>query len=166
MKLIVDLESNGFLDRLDRIHCIVCKDIETQKVYSYNPDNLNDGLELLKKATLLVGHNIQGFDLPALDKVFGFKYKGEILDTLLCSRLIWTNRQELDFKVKDLPPKLIGRHSLESWGYRLGLRKGDYQEHSDFTEFNQDMFEYCERDVEVTHLLYDKIIKENYSGSS
>ena len=63
---------------------------------------------------LLIGHNIQGFDLPALEKVFGFKYKGEILDTLLCSRLIWTNRQELDFKVKDLPPKLIGRHSLES----------------------------------------------------
>ena len=48
----------------------------------------------------------------------------------------------------------------------MGLRKGDYQEHSDFTEFNQDMFEYCERDVEVTHLLYDKIIKENYSNNA
>ena len=69
MKLIVDLETNGFLDRLDRIHCIDFKDIETEKVYSYNPDNLNDGLELLKKATLLIGHNIQGFDLPALNKV-------------------------------------------------------------------------------------------------
>ncbi len=45
MKLIIDLESNGFLDRLDRIHCIVCKDIETKKVYSYNPDNLNESLE-------------------------------------------------------------------------------------------------------------------------
>ena len=163
MKLIVDLESNGFLDRLDRIHCIVCKDIETQKVYSYNPDNLNDGLELLKKATLLVGHNIQGFDLPALDKVFGFKYKGEILDTLLCSRLIWTNRQELDFKVKDLPPKLIGRHSLESWGYRLGLRKGDYQEHSTFDVWSLEMQDYCERDVEVTYKLYELIKQTNYS---
>ena len=67
MKLIIDLETNGFLDKLDVVHCIVCKDIETQKVYSYNPDNLNDGLELLKKATLLIGHNIQGFDLPALE---------------------------------------------------------------------------------------------------
>ena len=98
MKLIIDLETNGFLDMLDVIHCIVFKDIETQKVYSYNPDNLSNALELLKKATLLIGHNIQGFDLPALDKVFRFKYKGEILDTLLSSRLIWTNRQELDFK--------------------------------------------------------------------
>ena len=79
MKLILDLESNGFLDRLDRIHCIVCKDIETQKVYSYNPDNLNDGLELLKKATLLVGHNIQGFDLPALDKVLALNIRVKYL---------------------------------------------------------------------------------------
>ena len=54
MKLILDLESNGFLDRLDRIHCIVFKDIETEKVYSYNPDNLSNALELLKKATLLL----------------------------------------------------------------------------------------------------------------
>jgi len=163
MKLIIDLETNGFLDRLDVIHCIVCKDIETQKVYSYNPDNLNDGLELLKKATLLIGHNIQGFDLPALDKVFGFKYKGEILDTLLLSRLIYTNRQELDFKVRDLPPKLIGRHSLESWGYRLGLRKGDYQEHSTFDVWSLEMQDYCERDVEVTYKLYELINSLNYS---
>ena len=163
MKLIVDLESNGFLDRLDRIHCIVCKDIETEKVYSYNPDNLNDGLELLKKATLLIGHNIQGFDLPALDKVFGFKYEGEILDTLLCSRLIYTNRQELDFKIRDLPPKLIGRHSLEAWGYRLGLRKGDYQEHSTFDVWSLEMQDYCERDVEVTYKLYQLINSLNYS---
>jgi len=159
MKLIIDLETNGFLDRLDVIHCIVFKDIETQKVYSYNPDNLSNALELLKKATLLIGHNIQGFDLPALDKVFGFKYKGEILDTLLLSRLIYTNRQELDFKVKDLPPKLIGRHSLESWGYRLGLRKGDYQEHSTFDVWSLEMQDYCERDVEVTYKLYQLIIQ-------
>ncbi len=163
MKLIIDLETNGFLDRLDVIHCIVCKDIETQKVYSYNPDNLNDGLELLKKATLLIGHNIQGFDLPALDKIFGFKYKGEILDTLLLSRLIYTNRQELDFKIRDLPPKLIGRHSLESWGYRLGLRKGDYQEHSTFDVWSLEMQDYCERDVEVTYKLYELIKSLNYS---
>ena len=163
MKLIIDLETNGFLDKLDVIHCIVCKDIETEKVYSYNPDNLNDGLELLKKATLLIGHNIQGFDLPALDKVFGFKYKGEILDTLLLSRLIYTNRQELDFKIRDLPPKLIGRHSLEAWGYRLGLRKGDYQEHSTFDVWSLEMQDYCERDVEVTYKLYELINNTNYS---
>ena len=76
MKLVLDVETNGFLDKLDfKIHCMVAKDIETGKVYSYNPDQLNDGLNLLKKATLLVGHSILGFDLPAIEKHFGFYYK-------------------------------------------------------------------------------------------
>ena len=100
MKLVIDVETNGFLDKeLDfKIHCMVCKDIDTGKVYSYNPDHLDEGLQLLKKATLLVGHSILGFDLPALERVFGFKYNGAVLDTLLCSRLIWTNRIEEDYK--------------------------------------------------------------------
>ncbi len=91
MKLVLDVETNGLLDKLDfKIHCMVFKDITTGKVYSYNPDQLDEGLQLLKKATLLVGHSIMGFDLPAIEKHFGYYYKGAILDTLLCSRLIWT----------------------------------------------------------------------------
>ena len=50
----MDIETNGFLDKLDTVHCIVCKDIETQKVYEFNPDNLDAGLQLIKKATLLI----------------------------------------------------------------------------------------------------------------
>jgi hypothetical protein len=142
MKLILDLETNGFLDKKDLvIHCIVCKDIETGEVYSYNPNTINDALELLNKAEVLIGHNITGFDIKALKQVLNYEFKGKAFDTLLCSRLIWTNRLELDYKFKQMPPKLYGRHSLESWGYRLGLRKGDYQEHSTFDEYNQDMLE-------------------------
>ena len=166
MKLVIDLETNNLLDKLDRIHCIVAKDIETNEVYKYNPDNLDDGLKLLKKATVLIGHNIQGFDIPALDKVFNYKFEGQIYDTLLVSRLIYTNLLDNDYTFKELPPKLYGRHSLEAWGYRLGLRKGDYQEHSDFTEYNQDMLDYCVRDVEVTHLLFKKLHKEGFAEKS
>ena len=93
MKLVVDVETNGFLDKLDfKIHCMVFKDIETNKIYSFNPDQLNDGLQLLKKATLLIGHSVLGFDVPAIEQFFGYKYKGELFDTLLCSRLIFAKR--------------------------------------------------------------------------
>ena len=51
MNIVLDLETNGFLDKDNLvIHCIVCKDIETHQLYKYNPDNLNDCLDLLKKA--------------------------------------------------------------------------------------------------------------------
>jgi len=166
MKLIVDLEANGFLENLNCIHCIVVKDIETNKVYRYNPDNLEEGLKLLKQAELLIGHNIQGYDIPALNKVFGFKCDSKLFDTLLCSRLIWTNRQEADYKYKDLPPKLYGRHSLAAWGYRLGLRKGAYAEEQGdkaFVTYSKDLEDYCANDVEVTHKLYEAILKQNYS---
>ena len=164
MKLILDLETNGFLDKKDLvIHCIVIKDIDTSEVYSYNPNTLNDALQLLNKAEVLIGHNITGFDLRVLKQVLNYNFKGKAFDTLLCSRLIWTNRLELDYKYKEMPPKLYGRHSLEAWGYRLGLRKGDYQEHSTFDEYNQDMLEYCQRDVEVTDLLFNEILRTNYS---
>ena len=163
MKLILDIETNGFLDVLDKIHCMVFRDVDTQKVYSYNPDQINEGLNLLKKATLIIGHSVMGFDLPAIEKVTGYKYEGAILDTLLCSRLIWTNMVEVDYTKKDLPPKLIGKHSIESWGYRLGLRKGDFAQTATFDVWTQDMQDYCERDVEVTYLLYKQIEKKNYS---
>ena len=81
----------------------------------------------------------------------------------MCSRLIYTNRSDLDWKYKQLPPKLYGRHSLEAWGYRVGLRKGDFQEHNDFSTWTLDMQDYCQQDVEVCHLLYKLIQTENYS---
>jgi len=163
MKIVLDIETNGFLDKLDKVHSIVFKDIETKKLYSYNPKTIALGLEQLNNATLIIGHNIQGFDLPALEKVFGFKYNGEIFDTLLVSRLIYTNLLDTDYKRKELPAKLYGKHSLESWGYRLGLRKGSFSEDNIFDVWSEDMQKYCERDVEVNYLLYQKILKENYS---
>ena len=73
MKLVLDLETNGFLDKDDLvIHCIVCKEIETGEVYKYTPNNLMDSLELLKKAEVIIGHNVLAFDIPVLKKVLNF----------------------------------------------------------------------------------------------
>jgi len=92
MKIIFDTETNGFLSDVSKIHCIVIKDIDTQKVLSFKFDEIDKALEILNKADLLVGHNILKFDIPVIQKIYpNFKYTGEVLDTLIISRLIWTN---------------------------------------------------------------------------
>ena len=35
MRFVVDLESNGLLHEMDRVHCIVLRDIDTGEVHSH-----------------------------------------------------------------------------------------------------------------------------------
>ena len=164
MRLIFDIETNGFLSEATKIHSIVIKDIDTKQLYSYHGDKIGRGLYLLSGASLLVGHNILKFDIPVINKLYPeYKIEGDVFDTLLVSRLIWTNRKEEDFRMKELPLNLAGRHSLESWGYRLGLRKGDFIKTGDFSKWSPEMQKYCEQDVEVTYELFKLIEKQKYS---
>ena len=45
---------------------------------------------------------------------------------------------------------MYGRHSLESYGYRLGEYKGDFGKTSDWKEWSQEMQDYMVQDVVVT----------------
>ena len=140
MNVIFDIETDGLISDVTKIHSIVIKDIDTDKMCSYHGDKIGRGLYILSGASLLVGHNILKFDLPVIKKLYPeYKIEGEVLDTLLVSRLIWTNRKEIDFRMKELPLKLAGRHSLESWGFRLGLRKGDFLKENDFSKWSPEM---------------------------
>ena len=68
MELVFDIET----DDLDatKIWCIVAID-ENDKVYSYSEDNIEEGIALLEKADKLIGHNIIGFDIPVIEKLYG-----------------------------------------------------------------------------------------------
>ena len=167
MKFVFDIETNGLLDALNKIHCIVLKDIETEKVYSFTPDKVEEGLELLSNANLIIGHNITTFDLPAIKKVYpNFHTKAHAFDTLVAARLIWADIKSKDFQNHSqygFNPKLIGSHSLKAWGVRLNLHKGKFGENTDWQEWSPQMQEYCEQDVEVNDLFYKIIEKKNYS---
>lgn len=161
--IIFDIETNGLLDDLDKVHCLVLKDTSTDKVETYT-NNIQDGLKRLEQADCIIGHNIIKFDLPALKKVYDFNYKGKLRDTLVLTRLIWSDIKERDFQTKDFPTKLIGRHSLQAWGVRLGNTKGDYT--GSWEQFNGEMLSYCIQDVHVTDSLWKKICEKNYSEES
>jgi|TARA_B100001964_G_scaffold235778_1_gene296453 DNA polymerase I-like protein with 3'-5' exonuclease and polymerase domains len=167
VKYVFDVESNGLLDSLNKIHCVVLKDIETEKLLSFTPDKVEEGLKLLSEADEICGHNIIKFDIPAIKKVYpDWNTKAKIVDTIICSRLIWADIKNKDFQnyqTYGFDSKMIGSHSLKAWGLRLNLHKGDYGQNSDWTNWNEDMQEYCERDVELTHLFYRVILSKKYS---
>lgn len=165
---VFDIETNGFLEDLDRIHCMWISDFVTGQKWGYRPHEIKDGLAKLDEANLLVGHNIIAFDIQALHKVYGWKPKCPIFDTLTASRAIWSNIKEQDFALHrrgKISAGNIGRHNLESWGERLGVLKGDYGKTSDWTEFTEEMFTYCQQDVVVNEHLYNRILMKNVPAS-
>lgn len=164
MRLIFDIEANSLTP--DIVHCIVARDVDTDEEYVFRPDQLEAGLELLAQADCLIGHNIMGYDLPALKNIFDFDYEGEVRDTLVMCRLIWSDVKNKDFTLYHagkLPPKMIGSHSLKAWGYRLGELKGEFGEQEDFDVFTEQMLEYCRQDVVVNKRLFSKIESKKYS---
>lgn len=171
MKLLFDIETNGFLESVTKVHCLVIRNAETNEVSTYHGASLLAGIDALERAEQLIGHNILKFDLPVIQKLYpGFSYDpSKAFDTLVCSRLIWPNVGEWDAKLVHngkLPAKLWGSHSLKAWGYRLECFKGEYGETSDWQEFTEDMLAYCVQDTEVTKTLYELIQSKDYAKTA
>ena len=83
-------------------------------------------IQHIEMADHIIGHNILGYDLPLIKSIFPFfNPTGIAIDTLLLSRLYHPNLLSIDKQHawKHMPLQLYGRHSLESYGYRLGEYK-------------------------------------------
>ena len=175
-EIVFDIETNGFLDTLTKVHCLALA--TPAGVRSYNGDNIKDGLAVLEQAQVLIGHNIQDFDIPALQKVYpSFNPTAKVRDTLIMSRLIWPEVAVQDLALTQrtngaYPTKLIGRHTLEAWGYRLGERKGTFGKTDDddeetnekvWEQWSQEMEDYCRQDVAVTVKLWKMMKSKRYA---
>lgn len=138
-RFIYDIETDGFVETLTTIHCLVMWDLDTQELLSFrndgNPDNLaklTEAVRMLDAAEFRGGHNVCKFDEPALAKLFPFFRPNRlpcVFDTLTAARLNWPNIPDSDkgrVQRGTLPGRLIGSHSLEAWGARLYCWKGDY----------------------------------------
>jgi len=161
--LIFDLETDGLLDDVTKVHCMVTHDTETGEVKTYDPDHIEDGIEALRDAQQIGGHNVMSYDLPVLEKLYFFGYYGQVFDTLVASRLIWPNMKEKDMLKRTVDNKLIGSHSLKAWGQRLKFHKGDYGEQDEaWDAYTQQMLDYCVQDVALNVRLYELILSKKY----
>ena len=162
-QLLFDLESTGLLRRGSTIHCIVMRDMGTPddaQVFDHQPERaVIQGVKQLEKADALIGHNIIGYDIPLLKEQFeDFNPKGELIDTLVLSRLFYPHIIDRDYERRPagMPQRLYGRHSLEAWGYRLRCFKGDFGKHDgNWAVYTPEMLDYCIQDTQVTAKLYE-----------
>lgn len=164
--LVFDLETDGLINDLTKIHCLVIYDSDTDTTIVYNDQGNEEpivrGVQRLEDADVIVGHNIIGYDIPVIRKIYPwFMPTGFVLDTLLLSRLYHTDILDIDKKrsISNMPLQTYGRHSLESYGYRLGEYKGEFGKTTDWQDWSPAMETYCCQDVKVTTKLCDHFQK-------
>ena len=151
---ILDLETDGLLDTVTKVHCLVYK-ADGLITVATTEEQILKALDVLQTYQI-IGHNVLGFDLEVLKRLYGFEVPVEqVIDTLILSRLIHADLRTEDSKVKRLEPKYFGSHSLKAWGFRLENHKGEYGATDNaFEELSQEMVDYCIQDVELTDILW------------
>ena len=148
LKLVFDIETDDL--RATKMWCIVAQDLDSNKIYRFAPHQLESGLGLLKSADVLLGHNIIGFDIPVIKKLTGVDLSNKkVIDTLVLSRLFNPVRE--------------GGHSLEMWGYKLNYNKIEFE---DYSQYSEEMMEYCVRDVQLNTQVYHRLIQQESAGFS
>jgi DNA polymerase I len=160
--LVFDIETDGLYDKVTKVFCIVIYDINREETFAYGPDRIDDALAHLATGDVLIGHNVIFYDVPVLQKLHSFNCKARILDTLICTRLIWPKEKLYDLDVQlypEVPKNYRGMAGLKAWGYRLSDNKIEFK---DFSEYSEEMLVYCKQDVSVTSKLWKHIANQGY----
>ena len=148
MEAVIDIETDSL--NATKIHCIVARSYKTNKVKTWVGQECKDFGVWSNQIDTFIMHNGISFDAPVLNRLTGSNIKlNQVRDTLIESQLYNPIRDD--------------GHSLEAWGKKLGYKKGDFH---DFSEYTPEMLEYCKRDTEVTRLLAQKLEEEGSGFSS
>ena len=103
-----DLETNGLYRQVTKLWCLSIIDTDTGEEMKYTPDDLEEGVKSLmvywKQGGIIGGHNVINYDIPVLAKlypqfvedVWTKEAEGRVVDTLILSRLIYSNLEQTD----------------------------------------------------------------------
>lgn len=180
--LIYDAETNGLLDAVTKVHCLVIRDMDTGKTYRFNEQRtghgtIRDGLAMLggvgAAGRKMASFNGIKFDREVFKKLYDVSFPEHTeFDAMVAAQVVWPDVKSTDAAnaVKwGMPGNLRGRHSLEAWGYRLGIHKIGYTDwckqngiEEPWACWRQEMEDYCVGDIEVTEALVRRIEEKNW----
>lgn len=170
-----DIEADGLLDTISKIHCIVCKEMVSGRalrfydpIDSFKPEENDYPLAYARpvflKATTLIGHNIIGYDNDVLERFLGINTKNKnIIDTLVWSQTLNPDRQlpkgcpAVAYNPETGRNDKIGPHSVAAWGYRVARAKPS---HYDWSRFSYDMLHRCTEDVMIQEKIFYALLEE------
>lgn len=145
-RYVFDIETDGLLQSCTKMWILAAYNLDTKEMKYWLDGDLG-WQEVFNDAKLVVGHNILGFDVYALKKLFGYEFPKtcNIHDTLIMS-------QVLDYK-------RFGNdgHSLDRWGRALNYPKHDFD---DWSKFSEEMLAYCLQDVKLSVRVYEQLLGE------
>lgn len=149
-KVVGDIETDGFLDKLTMMSVAWTYDLQEDKWLEWREYEDIELVRYLNTFDMFIGHNIQGFDVPALEKITPMKVECKLFDTLVAARL--------------RHPDILGGHSLRAWGKRLGVLKGTVTEGDEDVEevygvYTPELSMYCQDDVKVNIALLERLVK-------
>jgi DNA polymerase I-like protein with 3'-5' exonuclease and polymerase domains len=161
--IVFDIETNGLREEATCVHVISLMPLEPHgspvESFSDTPlpgvqGTLQQGLQRLLEASELIGHNIINYDLPVLKQQCNWEPNKDvkITDTLVLSRLLNPDR-----KKPANPSCKGGPHSLEAWGYRVGISKPG---HETWDVFDSAMLQRNRQDVHINSCTYTLLMSE------
>ena len=138
-----DIETDGLLNELTKIHVIAWQEVGSSEVH--HTHDYDEMREFILGADVLIAHNQIRFDIPAVEKILGIEVKARLIDTLALSWYL--NHDRL-------------RHGLEGYGEDYGVSKPVIKDWNSLTP--EEYAHRCNEDVKINTRLYrDLDIKLN-----
>jgi DNA polymerase III epsilon subunit-like protein len=133
---VFDMEADGL--NPTKIHCLSYKsDCDVVTLFHYD-----EMREFLLGQDTLIGHNIQRYDIPHLERLLGISIKAKLIDTLALSWYLY-------------PERLT--HGLEDWGTDFGVPKPKIDDWDSLTP--EEYGHRCEEDVKINTKLWEIQLK-------
>lgn len=138
---IFDIEANGLLDTVTKIHCLCCTTFnsETGEIKERWTTNYDHMRSFFQEDTIIVGHNICQYDIPLAEKILGIVITSKCIDTKALSWYLYPNR-------------II--HGLDEWGMELGIEKPKVEDWENAPR--EEYIHRCQEDVKINTKLFER----------